>query len=77
MDRSQTTGALIMGAAALQLLLFTVGLMRKSYLAIAMPVTGAMAALSALAFWVGWTMLTTPADLPDEDFEPAPEPSTP
>jgi hypothetical protein len=73
MDRSQTTGALIMAGAALQLLIFVVGLMRKSYLAIAMPVTGAMAALSALAFWVGWTMLTTPADMPEEDFGSDPE----
>jgi hypothetical protein len=73
MDRSQTTGALIMAGAALQLLIFVVGLMRKSYLAIAMPVTGAMAALSALAFWVGWTMLTTPADMPEEDFGATPE----
>ncbi|HTE83690.1 MAG TPA: hypothetical protein VK821_03085 [Dehalococcoidia bacterium] len=73
MDRSQTTGTLIMAGAALQLLLFVIGLMRKSYLAIAMPVTGAMAALSALAFWVGWTMLTTPADMPDEDYAAAPD----
>jgi hypothetical protein len=69
MDRSQTTGALIMAGAALELLIFTIGLFRKSYLAIAMPVTGAMAALSALAFWVGWTMLTTPSDMPDSDLE--------
>jgi hypothetical protein len=69
MDRSQATGALIMAGAALELLLFVIGLFKKSYLAIAMPVTGAMAALSALAFWVGWTMLTTPADMPDSEFD--------
>jgi hypothetical protein len=72
MDRSQTTGALIMAGAAFELLLFLIGLTRKSYLAIALPVTGAMAALSALAFWVGWTMLTTPADMP-EDLDAPPE----
>jgi hypothetical protein len=69
MDRSQTTGALIMAGAAIELLIFTIGLFRKSYLAIAMPVTGAMAALSALAIWVGWTMMTTPSDMPETDFE--------
>jgi hypothetical protein len=69
MDRSQTTGALIMAGAALQLLIFLVGLTRKSYLALAVPVAGAMAALSALAFWVGWTMLTTPADSPDAELD--------
>jgi hypothetical protein len=73
MDRSQTTGALIMLGASFQMLLFLVGLMRKSYLAIALPVTGAMAALSALAFWVGWTMLTTPADMPEPDYDAPPE----
>lgn len=72
MERSQATGALIMVGAAVELLLFVIGLFRKSYLAIAMPVTGAMAALSALAFWVGWTMLTTPADMPEPDFDEAP-----
>lgn len=76
MDRSQTTGALIMAGAAFQLLLFFIGLMKKSYLAVAMPVTGAMAALSALAFWVGWTMLTTPADMPDADFDAPAEGAT-
>jgi hypothetical protein len=69
MDRSQTTGALIMAGAAFQMLLFLIGLGRRSYLAIALPVTGAMAALSALAFWVGWTMLTTPADMPEPDYD--------
>lgn len=69
MDRSQMTGALIMAGAALQLLVFAAGLFRRSYLAVALPVTGAMAALSALAFWVGWTMLTTPADMPDADLD--------
>ena len=69
MDRSQTTGALIMVGAAVELLLFVIGLFRKSYLAVAIPVMGAMAALSALAFWVGWTMLTTPADMQDPDFD--------
>jgi hypothetical protein len=73
MDRSQATGALIMAGAALQLLVFLAGLTRKSYLALALPVAGAMAALSALAFWVGWTMLTTPADSADMD-APAEQP---
>lgn len=74
MDRSQMTGGLIMVGAAVELLFFLVGLFRKSYMAIALPVTLAMAALTALAVWVGWTMLTTPADMPD--FEPE-APSSP
>ena len=72
MDRSQITGAMIIAGAAVQLLLFTVGLVRKSYLALAVPITLAVAALSALAIWVGWTMMTTETDLPEGDAaEPA------
>lgn len=69
------TGGLIMAGAALELVLFLIGLFRRSYLAVAVPVTGAMAALSALAFWVGWTMLTTPADLPEPEIESTEIPS--
>ncbi|MGI8549263.1 MAG: hypothetical protein ACR2PL_00475 [Dehalococcoidia bacterium] len=71
MDRSRLTGGLIMVGAAIELLLFIFGLVRKSYLAIAVPVAAAMAALSALAFWVGWTMVTTPADMPEPELESA------
>jgi len=69
MDRSQLTGGLIMAGAVVELVAFTYGLFRKSYLAIAVPVMGAMAAVSALAFWVGYTMLTTPADMPEPELE--------
>lgn len=69
MDRSQMTGGLIMVGAVVQVFLFIVGLFRKSYLALAIPVTAAMAALGALAFWVGWTMVTTPADMPEPDLD--------
>jgi hypothetical protein len=71
MDRSQLTGALIMAGAVIQFALFLVGLARKSYLALAIPVTAAMAAVGALAFWVGWTMVTTPADMPEPEAETA------
>jgi uncharacterized membrane protein YesL len=69
MDRSQMTGAVIIAGAALQLLVFLIGLARKSYLALALPITLAVAGVSALAIWVGWTMLTTETDLPEPDEE--------
>lgn len=52
-----------MVGAVLQLLLFFYGAMRKSYLALALPVAAAMVALSAVTFWLGWTMIS----LDDED----------
>lgn len=75
MDRSQMMGGLIIGGAAIEFVLFAAGLIRKSYLALALPVTAAMAALSALAFWVGWTMLTTPADMPEPELESSENPA--
>ena len=58
MERSQSTGLLLIIGAALELLLFIYGIARRSYLAIALPVTLAMLMASALTFWLGWTMLT-------------------
>ena len=54
--RSRMLGRLLMVLAVLQMLAFVVGLARRSYLMVALPVGGGLAALSALAFWVGYTM---------------------
>ncbi len=56
--RAQKTGAIIMAMAGFGLVVFLIGALRRSYLALALPVTVAMAALTALGFWVGWTMMT-------------------
>jgi hypothetical protein len=58
--------------SALELVLFLYGLSRRSYAAIAVPVTLAVAGLSALGIWVGWTMLTIEAEMPEPELaEPA------
>jgi hypothetical protein len=69
MDRSQMTGTLIMAGAALEMLLFLYGAARRSYMAVALPVMAAVAAVSALAFWVGWTLLTTEEEIPELEGE--------
>jgi hypothetical protein len=69
MDRSQMTGILIMAGAALEMLLFLYGAARRSYMAVALPVMAAVAAVSALAFWVGWTLLTTEEEIPELEGE--------
>jgi hypothetical protein len=66
MSRAQKTGALLIAGAALEMLLFLYGAMRRSYLALALPMTAAMTALTALTFWVGWTMLTMEEEAEDE-----------
>jgi len=69
MDRSQMTGILIMAGAVLEMLLFLYGAARRSYMAVALPVMAAVAAVSALTFWVGWTLLTTEEEVPELEGE--------
>ena len=69
MERSQTIGSLLMLASGLQLLIFTIGMMRRSYLAVALPVFAATAALSALLFWVGYTMSNMEPEVSELDLE--------
>ena len=71
-DQSQQIGRLLMGASALQLVLFFIGMTRRSYLAVALPVFAGLAAVSGIAFWVGYTMAS--AEWDDEDFEDFEEP---
>jgi hypothetical protein len=63
MERPQMRGVLIMAGAVLQMMLFLWAVARRSYMAVALPVMAALAAISALAFWIGWTMFTTESEL--------------
>ncbi len=72
MDRTRVTGALLMGAAALQFLLFLAALGRRSYAALAVPITLVVGALSALAFWIGWTLAAMEDELEGLEFEAEP-----
>jgi uncharacterized membrane protein YesL len=63
MGRSRQLGMILMAAAGFNALIMVVGTMRRSYLAIALPVLAATSLISALAFWVGWTMMNTEPDL--------------
>jgi hypothetical protein len=69
MERSRSIGTVLMAVSGLQLLLFTIGIMRRSYAAIALPMLGAMAAISGLLFWVGYTMVNMQPDLSELDLE--------
>ena len=66
MERTQLTGVMIMAATVLQMLLFLWATAKRSYMAVALPVLAAVAAVSALAFWIGWTMFTTESELEEE-----------
>ncbi len=63
MGRSRQLGTFLMIGAALQMLIMVIGTMRRSYMIIALPVLAGTGVISALAFWVGWTMANTEAEL--------------
>ena len=67
MERSQTTGLIIMIVSVFGLVVFLWAVLRRSYMAIALPVMSALAAVSALAFWIGWTMFTAQDEELDEE----------
>ncbi len=69
MERSQSVGTILMAVSALQMLVFTLGMLRRSYLAVALPVLTAMGAVSGLIFWVGYTMMSMEPDLADLELE--------
>ena len=68
-------GRLLMAGSILQLIVFAVGVSRRSYLVLALPVGSAVAMLSGLAFWVGYTMAY--AELDDEEPYPSPRAAAP
>ena len=67
MERSQLTGAALMVASVFQLILFLWGMARKSYAVLALPMLGILTMISVLAFWIGWTMLTSETDIEEEE----------
>ena len=66
MESSQRTGLIIMIASAFAVVIFLWAVLRRSYLAIALPVMSACAVVGALAFWIGWTMFTAEEEELDE-----------
>ena len=67
MDRSQNLGVILMAVSAVQMLVFTVGVLRRSFYAVALPVLAATGAISALLFWLGYTMVSMEPELADLD----------
>ena len=68
MGRSRQLGMFIVIGASIQMLIMLIGTARRSYMVIALPVLVATGIVSALAFWVGWTIATIrvePEDRPE------------
>ena len=69
MERTQSMGAILMAVSGLNMLIFTIGVMRRSYLAVALPVLVALGAVSAVLFWIGYTMSNMQQDVSELDIE--------
>ena len=69
MDKQRQLGTILMTVAGVQMLVFLIGVMRRSYLAIALPVMAAVAAVCGVLFWVGYTMSTMKPGIGDLDME--------
>jgi hypothetical protein len=74
-DSSRSQGRLICLGAALAAGLFLIGVLRGSYLALAIPVAILTLFALGLTFWVGWTIYTVQVDA-DEDERPEAPPAT-
>jgi hypothetical protein len=66
-QRSQTYGLIICGASAVAALVFLIGVLRKSYWALALPVMAGFMGALYVAFWIGRALVTTPLEPPAED----------
>ena len=69
MERQRQLGMIMMAVAGVQMLVFLIAVLRRSYLAIALPVLAVVGALSAALFWIGYAMMTMNPELSDLDME--------
>ena len=69
MQRSRQLGLFIMIGSSIGMLIMLIGFLRRSYLIIALPVVAGVGVISALAFWVGWTMANTEPELAELERE--------
>lgn len=67
MDSTRLYGALICAAMVVIATAFIVGLMLKSYWALALPVAAGFLSVLGLGFWIGWTIVTLKTEAPPED----------
>jgi hypothetical protein len=66
-ERSHTYGMVICAMSAFLALIFSIGVMKKSYYALALPVLGGTLGALYIAFWIGRALITTPIEPPADD----------
>jgi hypothetical protein len=58
-EQSRQLGRLVMAVSGVSLAVFLAGVVRRSYLVLAVPVAILAGATAGLTFWIGYTMATT------------------
>ena len=66
-ERSHFYGLIICGVSIMTAFIFLMGVMRRSYLALALPVTGGFLGGLFVAFWIGRALIATPIEPPADD----------
>ena len=66
-ERSHTWGVIICSGSVLTAIVFLIGVMRRSYLALALPVTAGFLGALYISFWIGRALVTTPIEPPADD----------
>ncbi len=67
MDRSRLYGFIICICIVIVATLFIVGVLSKSYWALAIPVAIITLGVLALGFWIGWTIVMLKTEAPPDD----------
>jgi hypothetical protein len=66
-EKSHQAGLIICATSVFAAFVLLIGVMRRSYMALALPVTvGSLGALY-IAFWIGRALVTTPIEPPADD----------
>ncbi len=66
-ERSQQAGLIICAVSVVTAVVFLIGVMRKSYLALALPVMAGFLGALYISFWIGRALVTTPIEPPADD----------
>lgn len=66
-ERSHFYGLIICGITLFTAVTFLAGVMRRSYWALALPVTGGFLGALYVAFWIGRALISTPIEPPADD----------
>jgi len=66
-ERSHTYGMVICALSGLLALIFGVGILKRSYYALALPVAAGTLGALYIAFWIGRALITTPIEPPADD----------